>query len=113
MVLNHAGNILRQTWLDLHTHFPTIQLDLFSILPNHFHGIIILKQSDPKVSLPEIIRFFKVNSARRINALHKTPGKSIWQRSYYEHIIRDEVDLKRIRQYIIDNPAQWEMDHEK
>ena len=61
--------------------------------------------------LPEIVRGFKTFSARKINALRGTPGMSVWQRSYYEHIIRNESDLNEIRQYIELNPLQLEHDH--
>ncbi len=63
-------------------------------------------------SLGAIIRAYKSATTKRINALRGTPGASVWQRNYYEHIIRDEEDLQRIRQYIQDNPARWAMDRE-
>jgi len=62
--------------------------------------------------LPEIVRQFKTFSARRINELRGTPGTPVWQRNYYEHIIRDEFSLSRIRQYIAENPARWDADRE-
>jgi putative transposase len=62
--------------------------------------------------LPEIVRQFKTFSARRINELRGTPGTPVWQRNYYEHIIRDESSLNRIRQYIAENPARWDADQE-
>jgi REP element-mobilizing transposase RayT len=62
--------------------------------------------------LPEIVRQFKTFSARRINELRGTPGTPVWQRNYYEHIIRDEFSLSRIRQYIAENPARWDADQE-
>jgi hypothetical protein len=62
--------------------------------------------------LPEIIRAFKTFSSRRINVLRKEPGVPLWQRNYYEHIIRDEEELNRFREYIQNNPMQWEMDEE-
>ncbi|MGQ9563976.1 MAG: transposase, partial [Thermogutta sp.] len=62
--------------------------------------------------LPEIIRQFKTFSARRINETRRTPGVPVWQRNYYEHIIRNDESLNRIREYIANNPAQWEMDRE-
>jgi putative transposase len=62
--------------------------------------------------LPEIVRQFKTFSARRINELRGTPGTPVWQRNYYEHIIRDEFSLSRIRQYIAENPARWDVDQE-
>jgi len=62
--------------------------------------------------LPEIVRAFKSFSARRINALRRTPGRPVWQRNYYERIIRDEAELKRIRGYIRYNLTEWETDQE-
>ena len=62
--------------------------------------------------LPEIIRAFKSFSARRINTLRHTPGTPVWQRNYSEHIIRDEKEMDAIRQYILNNPQQWELDPE-
>jgi putative transposase len=62
--------------------------------------------------LPEIVRQFKTFSARRINELRGTPGTHVWQRNYYEHIIRDEFSLSRIRQYIAENPVRWDADRE-
>ncbi|MCP9469502.1 MAG: transposase [Nitrospira sp.] len=62
--------------------------------------------------MSEIIRQFKTFSARRINEHRGTPGASVWQRNYYEHIIRDEESLNRIREYIVNNPLQWTMDRE-
>ena len=63
-------------------------------------------------ALPEIVRAFKTFSARRINAVQGTQGASFWQRNYYEHVIRSETALNRIRQYIMDNPARWDEDPE-
>lgn len=57
--------------------------------------------------LPKIIGFFKMNSAKKINILQATPATHVWQRNYYEHIIRDETDLNQIREYIENNPAKW------
>jgi putative transposase len=63
-------------------------------------------------ALPEIVRAFKTFSARRINELHDTPGVSVWQRNYYEHIIRNRSALARIRTYIETNPERWALDRE-
>ena len=62
--------------------------------------------------LPEIVRAFKTFSARRINQARNTTGSQFWQRNYYEHVIRSEDALTRIRQYIADNPAKWHEDPE-
>ena len=66
----------------------------------------------PRHGLPEIVRAFKTFSARQINQLRHTPGIPVWQRNYYEHIIRNNAALNRIRQYIKANPAHWEKDRE-
>ena len=63
-------------------------------------------------SIPTIVRSFKSIVAKRINELRHTPGVPIWQRNYFEHVVRDEESLNRIRQYILDNPAHWEFDRE-
>ena len=63
--------------------------------------------------LPEIVRALKTFSARHINETRKTPGTKIWQRNYWEHIIRNENEYRRITQYIINNPKKWEQDRLK
>lgn len=124
MVLNSYGQIVSKVWRDLPDHYFHVRSDQFVVMPNHIHGIIILNRDHvvgidvgaglkpaptAKIhALPEIIRGFKTFSARRINELRGRPGTGLWQRNYYEHIIRDDDELNRIRQYIIDNPAQWE-----
>ena len=62
--------------------------------------------------LSKIIGRFKMVTAKQINGLRESSGSALWQRNYYEHVIRDDESLKRIRQYIADNPAQWEFDQE-
>jgi len=60
--------------------------------------------------LPEIVRALKSFSARRINQLRNKPGVPVWQRNYYEHVIRSEPDLRATRRYILENPARWHLD---
>jgi REP element-mobilizing transposase RayT len=62
--------------------------------------------------LSKIVGRFKMVSAKEVNVRRRPPGQPLWQRNYYDHIIRDEEALRRIRQYIADNPAQWELDPE-
>lgn len=113
--LTRYGQIVQHTWLDLPHHQPHVRLDEFIVMPQHVHGIIVLvedvgAQQQARASLSEIIRAAKSFSSRQINALRHTPGIPVWQRNYYEHIIRDEQDLARIRQYIRDNPMRAEED---
>lgn len=138
---NQFGRIVRSTWGELPDHYEGVECDAFMVMPNHVHGIIVLADGDgvgesdvgaglkpaqrmaagpnsvraglkPAPTLSEIIRGFKTFSARRVNELRETPGVPVWQRNYYEHVVRGENELSRIREYIANNPAQWEMDRE-
>ena len=57
-----------------------------------------------------VVAYFKYQSTKYINQHRDTPGTRIWQRNYYDHVLRDDINLERIRQYITDNPMQWELD---
>ena len=70
---------------------------------------MVQPQTKPK-NVPEILRGFKTFSARRINQMRRISGVPVWQRNYYEHIIRNEESLQHIRQYIINNPLTWQLD---
>ncbi|NOX25421.1 MAG: transposase [Deltaproteobacteria bacterium] len=118
MVLNKAGIMVENVWNDLLNHYSHMQLDQSTIMPNHFHGIIMLHDdvtpapaaSPKRHGLPEIIRGFKTFAARRINEMRHTQGTKLWQRNYYEHIVRNENELHDIRKYIQENPLKWELD---
>ena len=111
MRLNSFGNIARGEWLGLPRRCPGVKVDAFVVMPNHVHGIVWVTNRT-RHALSEIVRRFKTRAARRINERRKMTGTPLWQRDYYEHIVRDEDDLNRIRQYIIDNPVTWEEDAE-
>jgi putative transposase len=64
-------------------------------------------------TLGQMVAYFKYQTTKRINQIRGTPGVPVWQRNYWEHIIRDNGDLSRTREYIQSNPATWEMDNEK
>jgi hypothetical protein len=72
---------------------------------NHDH-------QDKKPSLGQIIGYYKFQSTKAINEFRKIYGQPVWQRGYYEHVIRDEESLNRIREYIFNNPMLWELDRE-
>jgi putative transposase len=85
-------------------------LDAYEIMPDHFHGIIMISNpsEEAKVSsLPEAVRQFKTFSAKRINKLRNTKGVPVWQRNYHEHILRSE-ELDIFRKYIKANPTNKE-----
>jgi REP element-mobilizing transposase RayT len=88
--------------------YPHVALDAYVIMPNHMHGIIVLTREVPGVGLSDVVRVFKSDAALRINRLRNARGTAVWQRSFYDHVIRnDDIDLERIRWYILNNPAQW------
>jgi len=156
MKLNEAGRMVCDHWVNLNNRFPNIEIDEFIVMPNHFHGILIVgaglvsarsefsimanrvggnsmadadlrmrnanTRADTRpaptgvnAGLGEIICAFKsltTNDYIRNVKCGKFPKfeKSIWQRNYWEHIIRDDDDLNRVREYIINNPLNWELD---
>ncbi len=128
MQLNDCGSIAHDAWIDLPNHYPNVEMDEFVVMPNHVHGIIIIMDHDEtfagagsepaptmvkRYPLSEIVRSFKTFSARRINELRGTHGCPVWQRNYYEHIIRNEKELIAIRGYIVNNPSKWSADGDK
>ncbi len=117
VILSNEGHIVETAWGDLRRDYANIQLDQFIIMPNHVHGIIFIVGTGFNTArtnhpLSEIVRGFKTFSARRINATAATLGTNVWQRNYYEHIIRNDRSLNRIREYIASNPLNWKHDRE-
>jgi putative transposase len=122
MKRNPYGEIAAACWKDIPLHYPEVKNDVSIVMPNHVHGIIVIedgvKQADLKTApakkhpLPEIIRAFKTFSAKRINELRSSGGTQVWQKGYYEHVIRDEEEFTRIGEYVLFNPAKWETDRE-
>ena len=126
MRLDEAGQAVADAWQDLPNHYRHVALDAFVVMPNHIHGIVFISPdagfvgagfkpaptSTAHHGLPEIVRGFKTFSSRRVNALRHTSGSPVWQRNYYEHIIRSEASLAAIREYIANNPLQWALDRE-
>jgi putative transposase len=135
MVLSESGRIVAEEWERTAVVRPYVRLDEFVVMPNHIHGILVITDEHgrgtatrrgmappcPYVgkfgkpiagSLPTIVRAFKSAVAKRINERRGTPGVPVWQRNYYEHIVRNERELNAIRQYIRDNPGRWAEDAE-
>jgi REP element-mobilizing transposase RayT/thiol-disulfide isomerase/thioredoxin len=89
---------------------PSENIDKNKIIDGKLNNRAGLEPAPIGHGLSEIIRQFKTFSAKRINQMNNTPGKCLWQRNFYEHVIRDEHGIARIREYIVNNPAQWEED---
>jgi putative transposase len=126
MRLNGFGKTIEDEWLRTATIRPYIELGEVVIMPNHVHGIVSIRDEGrgkarlaPTTgtfgypvggSLPTIIGAFKSASTKRINEMRGTPGAPLWQRNYFEHVIRNEAELNRIREYIALNPSRWDND---
>ena len=135
MYLNEFGSTVKFEWLKTSKMRVNIDIDEFVIMPDHFHGIIIINEwynkniqhneamqyskyyntmgnqieqfgKSTKNSIPTIIKLFKSSSTKKINNLRNTPGKPVWQRNYYERLIRNEKALYQIRTYIRNNPLK-------
>jgi len=111
MKLSDFGKIVADCWYDLPNHYSNIILDEFVVMPDHIHGIIIIRNgSDNKIKhgISEFIRAFKSFSSRRINEFNAVTVKSgIWQPRFYDRIIRSDNELNRVRLYIKNNPANF------
>jgi REP element-mobilizing transposase RayT len=126
MQLSDYGRIVEEEWMHTSSIREYATLDAFVVMPNHLHGVILLAERAEKTSprltysgqfgrpvagaLPAILGAFKSVTSRRINEVRGVQGLSLWQRGYYEHVVRDEKELLRIRDYIASNPARWSQD---
>ena len=133
-----AGRMIEKWWNELTNKFHSIELDDFTIMPNHFHGLLWLvgadlgvgpglgassdqsnfsKKEKVSVSLPAVMQWFKTMTTNeyirgvKLSGWTPFPGK-LWQRNYYDHVVRDDIDLDNIRRYIKGNPILWEQDNE-
>ncbi len=137
IILSDYGQILVDEWVRSFAIRREIKLDEFMVMPNHFHAVVWIIEGDlvratgrsplpnpgrrdqEKVptglqprSLGAFIAGYKSTCTSRINSLRGTPGQPVWQRNYYDHIIRNDLELDRIRLYISDNPHRWAEDEE-
>jgi REP element-mobilizing transposase RayT len=131
MRLNRLGEIVEEEWFKCAVLRPYVALrdEEAVIMPNHIHAVMWIEPENvgarrrrapttegfgaPAVaSVPTIVRAFKSATTRRINTQHGTPGAPLWQRNYYEHVIRGDDQLAKTRRYIATNPLQWELDRE-
>ena len=126
MVLNDAGKIAKECWLDVTEHYPNTRLHECVIMPNHVHGILQIvnnagvgvqdieplqqpKQNQYQKIIPRsigsMVRGFKIGVTKWFRK--NTNVYTVWQRNYYEHIIRNEQSYYKISEYIIKNPSHW------
>lgn len=133
MGLNDAGRVVEKCWDNIPEHFPHVKLHEFIIMPNHIHGILSVgaknfspvRGNHPPVrgnhppagnerprgtskTIGSVVRGFKIGVTKWMR--NNKIICNVWQRNYYEHVIRDENDLNRIRGYIVNNPLKWAED---
>jgi putative transposase len=118
------GDLVETCWSQIPEHFPHVVLDVFQVMPNHFHGILLLSSSGElnplvneegrkpgglqKGSVDTIINSFKGAVTRE--SRKKGLAAMVWQPRFHDHVIRDDKDLERIRHYIVNNAGQWTED---
>jgi putative transposase len=128
MRLNEYGEIVASEWLNSAEIRSEIECKEFVVMPNHIHGIVYLRPlsgiqavdladeeraychtplQSPSRNLGAMVRGFKSAVGRRINEIRSMPGASVWQRNYYEHVIRNDADYNDIAEYIATNPQRW------
>ena len=153
MILNEAGAMLARWWTELPHKFPAVEIDEYMVMPNHFHGVVVIVDPNPAgadhvvadhagaahvgadlrvrpgagthtgagthvgVPLPTVMQWFKTMTTNEyiwgVKQYGWAPFRGkLWQRNYYEHIIRDQNDLDRVRRYIRHNPLNWQKDRE-
>ena len=155
MQLSQMGQIAGKWWRLIPDHFPNVELGAFVVMPNHVHGIVILREylgrgevstppvSTPPVSTPviptpqgdetsplrgrtigdetspirgptlgQVVAYYKYQTAQQINMMSGSPGGRVWQRNYYEHIIRTDEEYQRIHLYIESNIDNWATDNQ-
>ncbi len=130
MILNDMGKMVLHCWSQIPEHFPDVEIDECCVMPNHFHGIFLINcrgvgckgerffaptddrdtdmNSGTSKTVGSIVRGFKIGVTKW--ARKNLEIIDVWHRNYYEHVIRNESDLEKIRQYIFDNPVNWEND---
>ncbi|RJO62975.1 MAG: transposase [Dehalococcoidia bacterium] len=126
--LNEFGKVIAGEWLKSSKMRKELIMDEYVVMPNHFHGIVFINRDNnlgrgvwpyaptlhgtSPYSIGAFVQGFKSTITRQINELRHAPSSPVWQRNYYEHVIRDDDDLNRIREYIENNPARWDEDEE-
>jgi REP element-mobilizing transposase RayT len=120
MILNESGQVAEKCWREAAEHFPDLKSDEFVVMPNHLHGIVWIGNevgnrhacsSNKKSNLSTIIGSFK-SAATKIIRQQNSDVYLLWQKSFYDRVIRDNEELNRIRDYIWQNPQNWENDEE-
>ena len=113
VTLTDLGRCVETVWNTIPDHHPDVNLDEYVIMPDHMHGVILLGEANagdgerPPPTLGAVVGSFKSAATRSVNQARGTSGVTLWQRGFYEHIVRNQHDLDDIREYIRTNPLRW------
>lgn len=132
MLVNQLGRLVENEWVATERARPSVKIDVFALMPDHLHGLIHLEEptttgdhigacrtesrmsSAPPFraprSLSSTISGFKGAAMRAVNIVRSTPGAQVWQRGFYERVVRDQSEFDRIADYIVSNPSRWRSD---
>ena len=109
--LTETGRMIEEQLMCLPQRYSFVTIEKYVVMPNHLHVIFSFAEAaagaSPRPTLIQVVGAYKSLTTRQRNLQQNTPGRQLWQDSFYEHIIRDENDFLRIWQYIDTNPAKW------
>src|SRR5512132_3571135 len=106
IVLSSLGRIVADQLADL-PHRVGADVDCSVVMPNHVHAVVWVREDGP--TLGAVVGAFKAGSAREINRARGAVGEPVWQRGYFDHVVRNEIDLERVRDYVATNPLRWSL----
>jgi putative transposase len=124
---NVLGRLVRTHWMAIPREFASVELDAFTVMPNHVHGLIHLHRrvtvNEPQykpaqfakpdtASITWIVRAFKARVTREARQVLRRPELTVWQRNYFERIVRTGQEYKEVYRYIFENPKNWDQDEE-
>ena len=132
MVPSVYGQVVEECLSTIPRKYGHVHVDAHVIMPNHLHCIVVIRPASDasavgtihesslrgplsreerrRMLVPKVVGYMKMNTAKRINILRDSQGSRVWQRRYYDHIVRDRAEWKRIAHYISRNPASWQED---
>ena len=105
--LNHFGIIAKRNIETMCRHYDNVSVDKFTVMPNHVHFILVLGKSS-EITATQIVGQYKAGVTRQIRKI--VPDALVWQRSFHDHIIRNQMQYEKIWYYIENNPLRWQED---
>ena len=111
IVLSELGKIAESELAQIPLHFHGVNVGAYTVMPNHLHCIIVIDRPECNgqfTTLSSVMGLYKSGVARRIHLLH--PQMTVWQKSFYDHILRNDAAYREVLGYMEENPLKWELD---